>query len=234
MWTLLKNKFSALKKKNHSKFSYSQTGEDMIVDFIFSLRSVDNPSYLDIGAYHPQQLSNTYFFYKKGGHGINVEPNPENSLLFKKLRPRDKNFTCGIGVEKSQLKYFAFSDSTLNTFDADSAINLVENFGKILLSEHIVEVLTIHEILQEANFSEFPDFLSLDVEGLDLLILESIDFTCIRRCPKVICVETIEYTLNGSGRKNQEVISFLEDKNYILFADTFINSIFVHKSFWVV
>ena len=86
-------------------------------------------------------------------------------------------------------------------------------------------------MLSEFNNSIFPDFLSLDVEGLDFDILSSIDYDA--NYHKVICVETIEYTPDGTGGKNNDIIQFLLSKNYFVFADTFINTIFVHNNFWL-
>ncbi|MDB5014019.1 MAG: Methyltransferase, FkbM family, partial [Daejeonella sp.] len=39
------------KIENHySKNSYSQCGEDLIIQYIFNLRGISQPSYVDIGA----------------------------------------------------------------------------------------------------------------------------------------------------------------------------------------
>jgi len=44
--------------------SYSQNYEDLIVEKFFGRKY--RSKYLEIGAYHPTRLSNTYRFYKKG------------------------------------------------------------------------------------------------------------------------------------------------------------------------
>ena len=73
--------------------------------------------------------------------------------------------------------------------------------------------------------------MSLDVEGLDEMILKSINYE--KSCPSVICVETISFSENGDGVKNKPIIEFLESKGYLLFADTYINTIFVKKDKWI-
>lgn len=73
-----------------------------------------------------------------------------------------------------------------------------------------------------------PELLSLDVEGLDLVILKSLDFD--RWSPKVICVETILFTEQRVIKKHQPIIDLLAEKGYFCYADTSINSIFVLKS----
>ena len=69
--------------KKDAKVSYSQSGEDLIVDFIFQALKIDNPTYLDIGAHHPSFINNTFFFYEKGCVGVCVEPDP---TLFEKIK----------------------------------------------------------------------------------------------------------------------------------------------------
>ena len=43
--------------------TFSQSGEDVIINFIFNnLLKIKKPTYLDVGAHHPFFLSNTAFF----------------------------------------------------------------------------------------------------------------------------------------------------------------------------
>ncbi|MFA7355121.1 MAG: SAM-dependent methyltransferase, partial [Sulfurimonadaceae bacterium] len=69
--------------------SYSQEGEDMILRRLFEQQP--NGFYVDVGAHHPKRFSNTYFFYKKGWRGINIDAMPNSMELFNKIRPRDIN-----------------------------------------------------------------------------------------------------------------------------------------------
>ena len=57
------------------KKSFSQCGEDLIVNYIFGLRGITKPTYLDIGANDPFYLNNTALFYINGCRGINIEAN---------------------------------------------------------------------------------------------------------------------------------------------------------------
>ncbi len=89
------------RKRESGTLSYSQCGEDLIVQYIFSLRGVLKPTYLDIGAHHPFALSNTAIFYMKGCRGVNVEANPDLFRFFKRHRLRDINLNLGIGPEQA-------------------------------------------------------------------------------------------------------------------------------------
>ena len=75
------------------------------------------------------------------------------------------------------------------------------------------------------------DLLFLDAEGVDELIIKSIDYE--NNFPIIICAETISYSKGNNGVKNKELITFLESKGYFMYADTYINSIFVKKDIWI-
>ena len=77
--------------------------------------------------------------------------------------------------------------------------------------------------------STIPDLLSIDVEGLDFEILKSIDYEKYQ--PKVICAETLLYDDKQKGYKNPEISQFLQSKNYSIYADTRVNTIFCLNEF---
>ncbi len=216
--------------KSGGRVSYSQCGEDLIVRYIFDMLHIPAPAYLDIGAHHPSHLNNTLVFYQSGSRGVNIEPDPLLLADFYKQRPRDVNLNVGIAREKGELDFYVMSARTLNTFSAVDAQAAVGE-GKTRIEKVIkVPVVSVNEVLSN-NFSDRPlDFLSLDVEGLDLIILESFDFTRWR--PKVICVETITYSEHHKGRKIPEIGQVLSDNGYFLYADTYINTIYVDRGVW--
>ena len=81
--------------------SYSQEGEDIILARIFGKQQ--NGFYVDVGAHHPYRFSNTYFFYKRGWKGINIDAMPGSMKIFNKYRPRDKNIEAGISDTKKKI-----------------------------------------------------------------------------------------------------------------------------------
>jgi FkbM family methyltransferase len=216
---------------NFGAYSYSQCGEDMIIAFIFSVLKKDLPTYIDIGAHHPYRLSNTAHFYQKGCHGINIEPDPVLFRQFKISRSRDINLNIGIRCFEGEACFYIMSSSVMNTFSRDVAEQLVQEHGfKLKKTQHIY-VNTISNVITNYAGGVFPDFLSLDVEGLDMEILESIDYST--SYPLVICVESISFSRRGNGEKNLKIVQFLENKGYMVFADTHVNTIFVHRSHWI-
>ena len=218
----------------HSRISYSQNGEDIIIKDLFSRLGIKQPTYLDIGANEPFMISNTYLLYSKGSKGVCIEPNQHLYHQFKKKRSRDICIHAGIAFdEKTEADFYQFPKEAngLGTFSKAEA-EFWEKTGNENIGKYKVEAIiktplvNINDIMQK-YFSPHPNFISLDVEGLDLQILRTIDFGKYK--PEVFCVETIGYTDNNKETKNTELIRFLESKGYFIYADTFINTIFCRK-----
>jgi len=220
--------FDAWKK---SKRSYAQCGEDLIVDFVLENRfGISRPTYLDIGAHAPVYLSNTYLFYRKGGSGVLVEPDPLLWKQIKKSRARDICLNVGVGISSATAADFHIMDCrTLNTFSRQDAERYQSQDGHRIEQIMSVPLVPVVKIIEE-NFPATPNFISLDVEGLDLDILKSLDFERFR--PEVMCVETLTYTRDFSGVKLCDIVELMEGNGYFVYADTFINSIFVDRRAW--
>lgn len=221
-----------LEKEKYAQKSYAQSGEDVIVDFIFTSLGISNISYLDIGAHHPYYLSNTALFYEKGCRGINIEPDPILHEPFLKHRKQDINLNIGISDEPGLFDFYLMVPPTLNTFSEEEANRVtVEGNGLYKIDKKIkVEVDTVTNIINKYHNGKFPDFLNLDAEGIDEIVLKSIDYT--NNFPSIICVETISFSPNRKGVKNQAIIDYLVEKGYLLYADTNINSIFIKRELW--
>lgn len=215
----------------HVRRSYSQCGEDLIVDYIFRLRGITCPSYIDIGANHPYFINNTAMLYERGCRGINIEANPQLLPAFKTYRPEDINLNVGISDREGELEFYIMEDNTLSTFSRVERDYMVGN-GKNLARAEKVKLTTISVILAKYFNSTFPDFLSLDVEGMDFDILKSINFE--KSIPKVICVEAAEYSPIGAGKRRTELIDFLEAKGFYEYANTNLNAIMVERNFWFI
>lgn len=219
--------------KGNYNFSYSQAGEDKILWFLISYFNIQDVTYLDVGSNHPIYGNNTYFLYLKNFKGVLVEPNITFQKTSKSTRPNDKFLNIGITHEthESVLDYYVFSENGLNTFskkDAEHWENVgMKGVGLLpILEIKKIKVRNINSIISE-NFISSPTILSLDVEGLDLEILQSLNWDIYS--PFVICVETLRYDSGGSSYKDKEIEIFMKKVGYFIYADTYINTIFVHK-----
>lgn len=225
-----KKVFSDTLESEFQKISYSQSGEDLIVKYIFENLNIKNPTYIDIGAHHPYYISNTALFYQNGSRGINIEPDPTLFKAFIKERKKDINVNIGIGNKNEELDFYIISSTTLNTFSKEEAYNYQKEGNYTIKSIEKIKVATLSNVINEFSNGIFPQFLSIDAEGIDELIIKSIDFD--KNFPIVICIETLSFSNSGNGLKNKELIKYIEQKGYLLYADTNINSIFVRESLW--
>jgi FkbM family methyltransferase len=232
----MKNLFRKIVNKivlPQSQLVYAQSGEDIILAQLFYKRNIQNPSYLDIGANHPRYISNTYYFYLRGSRGVCIEPNPVLYKELKKIRPADKILNAGIGMdERSEADFYMFPPEAdgLSTFSKKEADYWGEvgmkNVGRIKYEKVIkIPLITINSVIA-THFKNGPDFISLDVEGLDMEILQSLNYSLYS--PKVICVETLLYDADQQERKNTGIIDFLISKGYEVYADTHVNTIFIN------
>lgn len=214
---------------DNSAVSYSQCGEDLILQYLFTWLKIAPVSYLDIGAHHPTHLSNTYLFYQKGGRGVCVEPDSALFGAFQKVRPRDALLNCGVGTQSEEADFFVMSNSTLNTFSKAEAERYQSYGGQRIMKTIRVRLETVNDIIRQ-NFDRAPNLVSLDVEGLDYRILQNFDFRAHR--PEAFCVETLSYTEDKSERKLTEIIELMQANGYLTYADTYINTLFVDAAAW--
>jgi FkbM family methyltransferase len=210
--------------------SYSQCGEDRILRYVFNALRIPRPSYLEIGAYDPVDLSNTYHFYEQGSRGVCVEPNPARIETFAKLRPGDICLNVGVGPQAYPGRPFYVMDADyLSTFSKEEAERMCSEEGHAIKSIEHIAIMTVGDIIRQ-HMPSTPDLISVDVEGLDFEILQSIDFGTIR--PAAVCVETLVYSRNGREQKRAEFNTVMEAAGYFPYADTYINTIYVDQERW--
>ncbi|MDR3183144.1 MAG: FkbM family methyltransferase [Planctomycetaceae bacterium] len=169
--------------------SYSRCGEDLIVLHIWEhlMGRLDKITYLDIGAYHPVNGSNTCLLYKKGMRGINVEPDPVLFERFSVQRPEDINLNVGISFEENtEADFYVMESQVYNTFSKSSADEVVRRKATRLTKVIKVPLWTINSIFAKCRAE--VDFVTLDAEGLDAEIMKTWNFEKHR--PAVFCIES--------------------------------------------
>jgi len=204
---------------------YSQSGEDKILFHFFSSIGKDKITYLDVGTNHPQLHNNTYLFYRNGGHGVCVEPNPKLAELIRTTRSRDVCLNVGVSFDEDRVAdFYLMSSHTLSTFSKDEAIAMNEAGVHRIESTLQIPLRNINSIIRD-HFPEQVDLVSIDVEGWNEEVVRSLDLSRVR--PLCLCVETLTYSENGHGEKITGINEFLLDNGYTVYADTHINTIFV-------
>ena len=212
----------------YTRKSFSQFGEDLIIENALNIIKEKNVSYLDIGANHPFLLNNSYYFYRKGKTGTLIEPDPLLYKNLKKKRPNDNILNCGVGFDEKikTAKLYIMDNSVLNTFSFEEAKRMEKNTSYKIVKVIDIELIPINFILEEMK--NFPSFISIDVEGLDFKILNSLDTQKYR--PGLIVAETLTFDPNTGGKKIDKIIELMLRKKYKVFADTRLNTIFIDEN----
>jgi FkbM family methyltransferase len=198
-----------VKVLNGRNISFSQAGEDYNIRNFF--REKKNGFYVDIGAFHPFNISNTAYFYLfENWHGINIDARPGNSELFDRHRPRDINLELAVGSANEATTYYLIDDT--------SSMN---SFSKPFLESHEAPSRVAREIpmtfasLEEILDRHLPrgqaiDFLNIDVEGMEIAVLAS--NACDKYRPTLIVAECAATSIADIDRT--EVCRYLAELGY--------------------
>lgn len=181
--------------------SFGQFGEDALVQSLF--RNTVDGTYVDVGAYHPILYSNTYALYRKGWSGIVIDPNPQFRNAYRIFRQRDTFENCAIG-ERGSRTYFRFSDGAYNTLEESVAAELQAKQYPSFIGTSGVASLPLRDIIRKHKIVHI-DYMNVDVEGMDLYVLQSHDWSVP---PTVISVED----------SNDAIGPFLAERGYVLSA----------------
>lgn len=204
--------------------SYSGEGEDLILAKIFGGKR--NGFYIDVGCYHPKINSNTYYFYRRGWRGVNIDANPDSIEKFTSFRKRDVNINAGISAEPGILPYYTFEETAINTFSQ----TLYEERLKIpwvkFKEVTMIKTEPLRDVLSRIDIPGEIDLLDIDVEGLDGEVLRSNDWN--RYVPHVVMVE--DQNTEARTYEELETFRFLSPLGYSLIAKTFSTLIFVHST----
>ena len=129
--------------------------------------------------------------------------------------------------QKSEKKYFySYTQSELNTSSEERA-DLLKKKNIFYKSKILLETISVKDFFK--RYSDILNkniiFFNLDVEGLELEILNEIDWTKFK--PKIICVEIINLKLDDI--ENNKLFSKLKNENYNLESKLYNSVIFIHN-----
>lgn len=205
------------------RLSYSQEGEDLVLARILGELESTTGFFVDVGAHHPVRFSNTYYFYRRGWRGINVDPLPGVKKLFRRMRPRDVTVECGVGSQEGNLKYFLFDEPALNTFSEQEAKK--KNVSPYCIVGTLqIPVRTLKSILDEYMPAGMKiDFMTIDAEGFDHEVVASNDWHLYR--PSVVLVELLSTEIQSL--ESHPTASILLQHNYRVVAKTYNTFFFV-------
>jgi FkbM family methyltransferase len=162
--------------------SYAQNLEDLML--WRALKNVENGFYIDVGANDPTVDSVTRAFYERGWTGINIEPLKTHFDDLMALRPLDINLCIAAGNEPAEIEIWDFGVRGWGTADQEVIDNLSAS-GREGVS-YKVPVTTLSLICAEYAANDIH-FLKVDVEGLEKVVLQGMDFGKYR--PWILVVE---------------------------------------------
>lgn len=163
---------------------YGQMGQDKFLETAV-FHGMRDGIFVDVGAHDGESLSNTYFFEKeRGWKGICVEPIPS---VFEKLKKLRDNATCyQVAVDSDEAEktflvgkgypeMFSVLTNHLDPRHYTRIQNETRDNGGHLESIQ-VKTKRLDSLLKEQGISHV-NYLSIDVEGGEFGVLESIDFS---------------------------------------------------------
>ena len=190
--------------------SYAQCNEDLIVESLLRAltrragRDMRSVGYIEIGANHPIQTSSTYLLNRVyGASGVLVEANPRLIDALRAHRPADIVVNCAITPDDvERVEIFVHEKNELTSVSLEH-INRFGVFGGAdgVVEKISVEAMGINRFLKK-YFGDKVDYLSIDVEGLDLEIVTAIDSVfqpAIVQCEHEQKFDEFDAVLRGKG-----------------------------------
>ncbi len=205
-----------------SKKSFSQHQEDLYILSFLNHKGIYQGNYLDIGANHPTDISNTYLLYKHGFSGLVVEPNNELVALHRKFRKRDIQLTVGCGEKNEILEFKKLSLPVLSSFK--KVIDRFDQYDARVVKSEYLPIMKLDDVTRSFNYDFFV-LLSIDTEGMDLEALKGGGDTLGR---------TLLVLIESNSEKELRLIeNFLASVHFDFLKSFECNHLFVNRNFKV-
>jgi FkbM family methyltransferase len=182
---------------------FSSHEEELFVRDFFADKK--NGVFVDIGASHYKDRSNTYYLETKlGWSGLAVDPLPEFAADYRKFRPRTKYIPMFVSDKSDQRATLYVGEHSLFSSAEHSHTNTFTNVGKTMTAATI----TLDDLLKAEGIKNI-DFLSIDVELHEPEVLAGFNIDAIR--PALLCVEALPQV-------RQQVLDYFTAHGYVVVA----------------
>ena len=203
---------------------YSQYGEDKEIANFFKKKV--RGYYCDIGCFHPIRYSNTFYLFKKGWSGTNIDVNQTSIDLFNIARPNDQNICAALSDVSNEVNFF--EDDILGPVNTINK-KMYDKSKDIFFKKGIVKKIKtskVFDIVSKRILYEKTDFLNIDAEGSDYKIIKQIDL----RNSKIDLVAIETHDPNGNKLDDFNNISkYFENNQYFVHRNIGPTSLYVKK-----
>lgn len=214
---------------NQLNVHFAQCAEDLIVAALLRAYAtkynvdIAKLTYCEIGGNHPIAASATYLLQVEYGmRGVIVEANPALISDLKKVRNNDTIVHAAVSTNDEKFVLLTISnDSELSSLDHAFVENWPGSGGGVK-EQVLVPSKRITQIIEDYFPDTGPDYLSIDVEGLDFNIIQDLDLSIHR--PYIIQMEPSDHHIPNNS---ENMIAHMKRNNYTLLAKTDVNLIFI-------
>jgi FkbM family methyltransferase len=208
---------------------YSQSGQDVYLSsllFNILVSSSEDSYIIDIGCNHPEHFSNSFFFEKYFGcKTIAIDPLGELEPLWNSIRPNATFISSAIGTSEGPMILRIPNDQHFNNMFSYLEGSAAKFAGQDF-NERTVEVRRLSSILDSFGINEIL-FVSIDVEGFEMEVLQSINFDSVEI--KCFLIENNSSDLMGS----EDIRSFLHDRGFMFYARFgYLDDLFINRSYY--
>jgi len=195
------------------RLSVSQFSEDILVWDYFGRKR--GGFFVEVGANHPKDLSQTWLLEQNGWEGILIEPQSECCERLRHERKSSKVFqiACGSPEQKGNAPFFISAENIFSSLQRQ-----VNDAGLRYVGSETVAVLPLDEVLAGVGDPKI-DFVSIDVEGTELDVLKG--FSLVKHQPGLLIVEDHLHSL--------AVHSHISARGYKLVKRTGCNSWYIPR-----
>jgi Methyltransferase FkbM domain len=190
------------------QLGFAQFGEDHAVIRLAREQGLKRGHYVDAGAYHPISLSNTLLLHKMGWSGMNIDLNPQTIELFNLARPGDTNVIGALSGDVRTATVLHNQFPVLNRLAPADPSQVPGFFGEPSAISTVTTTTLTRLLDMHPPKSGRVDYLNVDCEGHDLMVLRGFDWARWR--PAVVTVEAIE------NAERDALINYMTQQAYVL------------------
>jgi FkbM family methyltransferase len=200
-------------------YSQIETRQDKwLIEEVFPGKT--NGTFLDVGAGNGIDLSNSKALEELGWDGVCVECNPESYAEFVKNRPDTDLEKRALWRESGQV--LEFTTSAIPYLSGITA-TIGKYMGRPVTGPQLpVRTVSMEDMFQHWDLPRQIDYMSLDTEGSEFIILQSM--------PEDIVFSVITVEHNYEEPKRTQIKQLLESRGYTLVKEVQFDDWYMHES----